>query len=113
MTLQDYFTRYYSIISSGNLDELAQYYHTASPMMDAAKSQWEMMRTQCEFEITLTHIELIAKQENLLVVYDQMQFAGEVNGQQVNRHSSNVHSLAKEAGVWKIFSTSIVPETEE
>jgi len=110
MTLQEYFTSYYNTISKGNIEELDQYYHSAAPLMNAAKSQWESMRKQLDFTMTLTHVELLAKQDDLLVVRDEMKFEGEVNGESVAKHSTNVHSLTKENDEWKLFSTSNFPE---
>ncbi|TMP34381.1 nuclear transport factor 2 family protein [Pseudoalteromonas rubra] len=109
MTLREFFERYYEIICSGNLDDLDAFYHAGSAVMAGAKSQFETMRKQLDFQMTLTHVELLAKRDDLLIVRDEMTIQGEKDGQNLEKRSENIHSLAKEAGQWRIFSTANFP----
>ncbi|WP_046004725.1 nuclear transport factor 2 family protein [Pseudoalteromonas rubra] len=109
MTLKAFFERYYQIICSGNLDDLEAFYHNGSAVMIGAKAQFENMRKQFDFEMTLTKVELLSKQDDLLVVRDEMMIRGEKEGQNQEKSMQNIHSLAKEEGQWRIFSTASFP----
>ncbi|AZZ99955.1 nuclear transport factor 2 family protein [Pseudoalteromonas sp. R3] len=109
MTLKEFFERYYEIICSGNLDDLEPFYHTGAGVMAGAKSQFESMRKQLSFKMTLRNVELLAKRDDLLIVRDVMTIEGEKEGQALDKRSENIHSLAKEGGQWRIFSTSTFP----
>ena len=53
MTINEYFDTYYKIISTGNLDELNDYFHTNSPFLGVVKQQYEAIRKQLDLKITL------------------------------------------------------------
>ena len=106
MTIKEFFTKYYQVISNEDLNDLDQLFHADSPFLPSIKRQYESVRTQLEVNIDLESIELVSKQDDMLVVRDCMLFAG-TKGETVNKQrSENVHVLTKKAeGEWKIHST--------
>lgn len=111
MTLKDYFTHYYAVISRGDLDELAEFYVPESPLFQANKQQFEMMRQQFSFELNLNDVRLLAKQETLLIVQDALTFSAEIEGQQQQKTSSNIHTLVKVGDTWRLHNSNPLPET--
>ncbi|WP_057830326.1 hypothetical protein [Colwellia sp. TT2012] len=106
MTINEYFKTYYKIISTGNLDELNDYFHTNSPFLGGIKQQYEAIRKQLDFNITLESIELVSKLDDLLVIRDRILFEGQ-KGDEVKRNfSGNLHVMIKENDSWKLQSTT-------
>ncbi|MEM5553261.1 hypothetical protein WNY63_21375 [Pseudoalteromonas neustonica] len=110
MTLNEYFSSYYALICDGHLDSLEQYYSVESPLFSARKRQFEKLRQQFDFKFLLQNISVIAKQDDLLVVIDRLNFQAEIGGKSVEKTSVNLHSLVKELGEWKIHSSTQLPE---
>ena len=110
MTLNKYFSRYYALICDGNLDELESYFCSESPLFNATKQQFETLRKQFDFKFILQDISLIAKQDDLLVVRDKVNFKAEINGQDIDKVSMNLHSFIKESGEWKLHCSTPLPE---
>lgn len=110
MTLNEYFSHYYLLICDGNLDELEQYFCVDSPLFGATKQQFEALRKQYEFKFTLKDISLIAKQDDLIVVRDRLSFQADIDGNYIDKESTNLHSLVKEAGEWKIHCSTPLPQ---
>lgn len=110
MTLNEYFSSYYALICDGSLDDLEDYFCSGSPLFNATKQQFETLRKQFDFKFTLHNVALIAKQDDLLVVRDVVNFKAEIEGKDIDKVSSNLHSLVKEAGEWKLHCSTPLPE---
>jgi hypothetical protein len=106
MTINEYFNSYYNIISTGNLDELTDYFHISSPLLGAIQQQYEAIRKQLDMKITLESIELVSKQDDLLVIRDSILFEGH-KGDEVKRNvSGNLHIMMKDGEQWKLHTTT-------
>ena len=111
MTLNEYFKSYYAVICTGNLEDLALYYSEGSDQYLASKQQYETLRQQLDFDLSLKGIELLARQDDLLIIRDQLCFSARVDGKEVVKPSTNLHSLVRESGEWKIFHSTQLPES--
>jgi hypothetical protein len=106
MTINEYFTDYYQMISTGNLDDLSDFFHPNSPFLAGTKQQYQAIRKQLAMNITLQSIELVSKLDDLLVVRDRILFEGQ-QGEDIKKSiSGNVHVMVKEADYWKLQSTT-------
>lgn len=109
MTIKEFFKHYYDIVCNGDLDGLDQLYHSDSPFLVGVKSQYESVRKQLEMNIEIESIELVAKQEDLLVVRDNILFEGSKDGATQKNRSGNVHVLTKKhQGEWRVHSTTCI-----
>lgn len=106
MTINDYFTTYYGIVSKGSLDELDGFFHSNSPFLIGVKQQYEAIRKQIEMTIKLESIDLISKLDDLLVIRDKILFEGVVDDDIQRNISENLHIMIKENGSWKVQSTT-------
>jgi len=106
MTINEYFSHYYGIISNGNLEELNEFFHQGSPFLNGVKQQYEAVRKQLDINIQIQAIELVAKQDDLLVIRDQVLFEGEQEGNTTRNKSGNLHVMTKAADDWKLQSTT-------
>ncbi|WDD99175.1 hypothetical protein [Thalassomonas actiniarum] len=106
MTINEYFSHYYGIISNGNLEELDQFFHEDSPFLNGVKQQYEAMRKQLDINIQIQAIELVAKQDDLLVIRDRVLFEGEQEGNSMKNQSGNLHVMTKTSNDWKLQSTT-------
>ena len=107
MTISEYFTQYYDTVCNGDLNGLDDFFHSDSPFLAGIKSQYEMIRKQLEMSIKIESIELVAKQEDLLVVRDKILFEGNREGQITKNRSGNLFVLTrKDEGEWRVQSTS-------
>ncbi len=94
------------MLCNDNLEKLDQLFHIDSPFLPGIKSQYESMRKQLEMSIDIESIELVAKQDDLLVVRDNILFEGVREGNSKKSRTGNLHVLTrKEEGEWKIHST--------
>ncbi|MBU2977518.1 hypothetical protein [Alteromonas sp. C1M14] len=106
MTIREYFQHYYHIVCQGDLAQLDGLFHTDSPFLIAIKNQYELLRKQVTMRVDIELLELLAKQDDLIVVRDKIMVEG-ANGNNVHRnHSGNLHVLTKRAdGEWKFLSS--------
>lgn len=106
MTIREYFNHYYHIICHGDLAQLDTLFHADSPFLTGIKSQYEMLRQQLQMHVDIELLELVAKQDDLIVIRDKILFEG-CNGDNCHRNrSGNLHVLTKrEDGEWKFLST--------
>jgi hypothetical protein len=114
MTVKEFFTRYYSLISSGELESLDHLFQKNSPYLDGIKRQYESLHRQHDITASIEHIELVAKQDDLLVVRDAIKF--EVSDKETTKksHLSNLHHLTKsDNDQWKIHSTLTLSVEQE
>ena len=106
MTINEYFSTYYEIITKGNLEDLNDYFHTSSPFLQGTKQQYAAIRKQLEMNINIESIELVSKLDDLLVIRDRILFESH-KGEEVNRNfSGNLHIMVKENDSWKLQSTT-------
>lgn len=106
MTVKEFFACYYSLISSGELESLDHLFQKNSPYLNGIKQQYGDLHRQHEISASIEHIELVAKQDDLLVVRDTIKF--EVKNKESSKKSclSNLHLLTKSDGEqWRIHST--------
>jgi len=107
MTINEYFTHYYETVSRGDLDGLDDFFHHDSPVLAGIKAQFEAIRNQLDMSIQIESVELVAKQEDLLVVRDQILFQGNNKGQVTRNRTGNLFILTrKDKGEWRVHTTS-------
>ena len=107
MTINEYFSHYYGIISNGNLEELDEFFHHDSPFLNGVKQQYEAVRKQLDITIQIQALELVAKQDDLLVIRDQVFFEGEQEeGETLKKKTGNLHVMTKAEDNWKLQSTT-------
>jgi len=107
MTISEYFEQYYDTVCNGDLNTLDQFFHIDSPIFAGIKGQYEAIRQQLKMSITIESIELVAKQDDLLVVRDNILFEGDHEGQVTKNRSGNLHVLTrKDQGEWRMQSTA-------
>ncbi|WP_462173618.1 hypothetical protein [Pseudoalteromonas xiamenensis] len=111
MTLREYFDNYYSVISRGDLADLDAFYFPNSPLGETNKQQFEAMRKQFSFELKLMDVSLLAKQDELLIVRDQLVFEATIEGEARTKRSSNIHTLVKSDENWCVYSSNPLPES--
>ncbi|TMN87286.1 hypothetical protein CWB72_16265 [Pseudoalteromonas phenolica] len=109
MTLQEYFENYYNTINDGRIDELDHFFSGESPFLNANKRRFQGLKERCEFVLKIADIELIAQQDDLLVVRDFVDCTSSLGGQDMTKRSSNIHALVREGEDWKIHTSSILP----
>jgi len=107
MTINEYFNQYYDVLCNGDLSNLDQFFHSDSPFLQGVKSQYEAIRKQLEMTIKLESIELVAKQDDLLVIRDKILFEGNKDGAIKKSRTGNLHVMTKKNDdEWKVQSTS-------
>ncbi|AOT10080.1 hypothetical protein [Pseudoalteromonas luteoviolacea] len=112
MTINDYFTNYYSLISSGDLNDIEEIYSSQSQFKGAVKQQFEMMRQKCQINIQLDNANVLAKTDELLIVQDKITLNADMDGQQIVKENRNLHTLVKEADEWKIHCSVVLPKEQ-
>ncbi|AUJ71771.1 MULTISPECIES: hypothetical protein [Pseudoalteromonas] len=112
MTLEEYFNNYYELICNGELDNLAQFYCSNSPLIEANYQQFSGMRQQFKFKLSLQGVELISKQPDLLIVRDSLRFEATIEGNEVVQVSSNVHMMTRDNDEWRIFNSAALPDNK-
>ncbi len=68
MTIKEYFTTLYKIISTKSLYKFKGYFQTSSPYLEGTKRQYEAIRKQLALSITFELMDLVPLFE---VIYDR------------------------------------------
>lgn len=106
MTVKDFFTHYYSLISSGELESLDFFFQDGSPYFNSIKRHYESLHRQYNIITNIEHVELIAKQDDLLIVRDKINFELSNTESSKKTYQSNLHLLIKsDDNHWKIYSS--------
>tara|TARA_Y100000296_G_scaffold32954_2_gene38150 strand:+ start:2919 stop:3263 length:345 start_codon:yes stop_codon:yes gene_type:complete len=107
MTVSDFFKYYYDVVCNGDLNTLDELYHNDSPFLLSVKAQYESIRQQLEMSIEVLSIELVAKQTDLLVIRDKINFQGKQGAQVMSNQSENLHVMTRKPDQdWKVHSTA-------
>lgn len=106
MTLRAFFELYYLTVSHGDVARLAQFYLPGSAAYEGVKAHYESLLAQYELQGTLEQVDLVAKQDDLLIVRAKVVFVASGDDSVSTSRSDNLHMLAQSNdGQWKIHSS--------
>jgi len=107
MTISEFFNYYYNVVCNDDLDKLDELFHHDSPFLLNVKAQYESIRQQLEMTIEIISIELVAKQNDLLIIRDKINFRGQQGDNVMANQSQNLHVMTKKSNSeWKVHSTA-------